>query len=125
MQISRGPVAFPSSRGRTRCDIATIARRVNCTTRRLQFDASTPTRYRTLPCIGVSCEVAMDLSTMVGRLMRLVRGEPASPRERSAGVDAADMGTAFGLEASLLDFDPSECDAGSPELPRWHSTHAR
>jgi hypothetical protein len=41
------------------------------------------------------------------------------------GVDAADMGTAFGLEASLLDFDPSECDAGSPELPRWHSTHAR
>jgi hypothetical protein len=66
----------------------------------------------------------MDLSKMVGRLMRLVRGEPASARERSA-VDAADMGTAFGLEASMLDFDASECDAAPSESPRWRSTLAR
>ncbi|HEX7384397.1 MAG TPA: hypothetical protein VF291_08790 [Burkholderiaceae bacterium] len=41
----------------------------------------------------------MDLPAMTRRLMRLLRGE--SP---SAGtVDAADLGTAFGLDASLLD----------------------
>jgi hypothetical protein len=42
----------------------------------------------------------MDLSAMAWRLLRLVRREPA---ERRGGIDAADMGTAFGLEVSLLD----------------------
>ena len=61
----------------------------------------------------------MDWSAMIGRWMRLLRGEP--PRTRS--VDAADMGTAFGLEASLLDFDPSECDDEIPPPSRsWRST---
>jgi hypothetical protein len=41
----------------------------------------------------------MDLSAMAWRLLRLVRREPADKR----GIDAADMGPAFGLEVSLLD----------------------
>jgi hypothetical protein len=52
----------------------------------------------------------MDLTAWTSRLLHLfVRRPPARQRV----VDAADMGTAFGLEASLLDFDPSECD-GQP-----------
>ena len=42
----------------------------------------------------------MDLSAMAWRLLRLLRREPA---DKPSGTDAADMGTAFGLEVSLLD----------------------
>ena len=58
----------------------------------------------------------MDLSAMAWRLLRLVRREPA---ERQPGVDAADMGTAFGLEVSLLDSEQlDEADSRwRPPLP--------
>ena len=41
----------------------------------------------------------MDLAAMTRRLMRLLRGDPP----RAGTVDPADLGTAFGLDASLLD----------------------
>ena len=47
----------------------------------------------------------MDLSSMARRWLRL-RRKPADKR----GVDAADMGTAFGLEQSLLDSEQHEED---------------
>jgi hypothetical protein len=42
----------------------------------------------------------MDLFAMACRLLRQLRHKPA---DRPIGPDAADMGTAFGLEVSLLD----------------------
>jgi hypothetical protein len=55
----------------------------------------------------------MNLSAMVRGLMHLVRRAPADAR---GSVDAADLGTAFGLEASLLDSEQYEDDD-----PRWRS----
>jgi hypothetical protein len=63
----------------------------------------------------------MDLSAMARRLLRLARREPADQR----GVDAADMGTAFGLEASLLDSEQYEEDDSRWRTPVPTSLRSR
>ena len=58
----------------------------------------------------------MDLSAMACRLLRLLRREPA---DRPSGPDAADMGTAFGLDASFdhPEVDPIPAGAAAADMP--------
>jgi hypothetical protein len=87
----------------------------NCDRTRAQFDASNGRAGRTLCCIAKGTrEVAMDWSSSLSWLVALRRVR----RARDDPADRAGMGTAFGLDASIVPIeDWTQAAAQNPPCP--------